>query len=106
MPRVNKDDLIKRISAKLGTDEDDLSILEDIADSMDPVDVTEYTTRIETLEKEKQEIEDTWKAKYKARFTEPAPVPVENVTAVDVDVAEGNTEETESIEDLAERIKI
>ena len=106
MPRVNKDDLIKRISARLGNDEEDISLLEDISDSMDPVDVEGYESQIATLKAEKQEIEDTWKAKYKARFTEAGPITEPNEVPETVDNVGNVTEETESIEDLADRIKI
>ena len=104
MPRVEKNDLIARISAKLGTDDDDLSILNDLSDTLEPVDVTEYEKTIEGLQAKNEEL----RAMYKARFTEPqAPVvPAEETAPEVVEAAEGTTEEPLSIEEIAEKINI
>lgn len=105
MPRVSKDELLKKLSEKLGDDDDSLAILEDVADSMDPVDVKGYEDQIAALEKQVADTEETWRNKYKARFTEPASVVKTDDPDV-VDPAEGQSEDEISIEDLAEMIKL
>lgn len=106
MARVEKDDLIARISAKIGDDEESLTILEDLSDTMEPVDVSGYEKQIAELTAKNQEIEDTWRAKYKARFTQ-APAPEQkNETPDNVDTPSDNSEEEESIEELANRIQL
>ena len=105
MSRLPKEDLLKKLSEKLGDDDDSLAILEDVADSMDPVDVKGYEDQIAALEKQVVETEETWRNKYKARFTEPAAVAKTDDPKV-VDPADGQSEEEISIEDLAAQIKL
>ena len=70
MPRISKEDLIKKVSAYMGDDKGDeaLSILEDISDSFEEVDVSVYEDRITTLENEKAALDEAWRARYKERF--------------------------------------
>ena len=70
MPRISKDDLIKKVSAYIGEDnsEEALSILEDISDSYDEVDVTEYENKISTLEKDIADLDASWRTRYRERF--------------------------------------
>ena len=104
MPRVEKNDLIARISAKLGTGDDDLAIMNDLSDTLEPVDVSEYEKTIADLQTKNEEL----RAMYKARFTEPqAPiVPVEETAPVVVEAAAGTTEEPLSIEEIADKLNI
>lgn len=70
MPRISKDDLIKKVSAYIGEDnsEEALSILEDISDSFEEVDVTEYENKISTLEKDIADLDASWRTRYRERF--------------------------------------
>lgn len=102
MARVEKGELMTRISARLGTTDEDLALITDISDSVDPVDFSEKDKQIEELTAKNEEL----RAMYKARFTEPAaPVPENNDPDI-VDPAEGATEEPLSVEDIAEKLKI
>lgn len=102
MPRVEKGELMKRVSAALGTTDEDLALITDISDSIDPVDFSEKDKQIAELTTKNEEL----RAMYKARFTEPAAPVVPDNEPDDVDVSEGATEEPLSIEEIADKIKL
>lgn len=66
----SKDELIASVKSMLGEDitDEGVALLEDVADSVDTVDVSEYVTQIETLKAEKAQLDADWKAKYVSRF--------------------------------------
>lgn len=105
MPRLSKEDLLQKLSAKLGDDDESLAILEDVADSMEPVDVKGYEDQIASLTQKVADTEETWRAKYKARFTEAPAVAITDEPDI-IDQAEGQSEEEISIDDLAAEIKL
>lgn len=65
-----KDELVSSVKAMLGDNPTDegIALLEDVADSVDTVDVSEYVSQIETLKAEKAQLDADWKAKYVSRF--------------------------------------
>ena len=89
MPRISKEDLIKKVSAYMGEDKSDeaLSILEDISDSYDEVDVTQYTDKISTLEKDIADLDASWRTRYRERFENkdatPTPQPEPEISIED-----------------------
>ena len=89
MAKINKEDLVKKISEKV-TDEDlAIELMEDISDSFEDVDTesikSEYESKIAELTAELEDV----KRKYKERFTDGK--------------AEEKSEETEEKEELEEK---
>ena len=102
MPRVDKSELMKRVSGYIGEDNSDeaLSLLEDIQDTIeDSSDVSSYVAEIEELKKKVEETETTWREKYKARFTDYTPDPSESVRT---EVDSGANSEEDDIEPPSE----
>ena len=102
MPRVDKPELMKRVSGYIGEDNSDeaLSLLEDIQDTIeDSSDVSSYVTEIEELKKKVEETETTWREKYKARFTDYTPDASESVRT---EVDSGSNSEEDDIEPPSE----
>lgn len=104
MPKFTKEDLLKKLSDKLGTDDESLEILEAVSDSMEPVDVTGYEQTIAELNQKVIDTEENWRAKYKARFTEYTPEPEPEVPPTPE--PEEVDETSETIEDIVEQIKL
>ena len=92
MPKVSKDDLIKRVSEFIKDDEreEGIKLLEDIADTLeDSTDVSSYETRIQELENQVKQVGDEWRARYIERFgtynadVTPSTNPADEETEVD-----------------------
>ena len=77
MPKLSKEDLIKKASAFIGdnTSDEAISLLEDLSDTLseDTTDISGYVKEIEDLKNKVVETENTWREKYKARFTDYTP---------------------------------
>ena len=74
MPRVSKEDLLKRVNDLLGPEATDLSLLEDIQDTIeDDTALVEKDKEIEELKNKIAETETTWREKYRARFFDATP---------------------------------
>lgn len=67
MAKLTKDELIQKIDSLSLTDDEKISLMEDITDSMEVVDNSELEEVKANLEKALSDVEDL-KAKYKARF--------------------------------------
>lgn len=88
--KLSKEELIEKVKAYVGdrTDDETISLIEDINDSMEVVDDGENW-------KEKyEELDNQWREKYIARFSEPG--------RTKEDELEVETHETNSFEDLFE----
>lgn len=66
---LTKEKLIEAIQSKLGTEDSDLEILENITDTINSFTDTEQ----EDWKKKFEENDKAWREKYKARFSEPSP---------------------------------
>lgn len=77
MPKLSKEDLLKKASDFIGdnTSDDAISLLEDLSDTLseDTTDISGYVKEIEELKAKVVETETTWREKYKARFTDYTP---------------------------------
>lgn len=67
MAKLTKEELIQKIDSLSLTDDEKISLMEDISDSMEVVDNSELESVKAELEKALMDVEDL-KAKYKARF--------------------------------------
>lgn len=67
MAKLTKDELIQKIDSLSLTDDEKISLMEDISDSFEVVDNSELDSVKSELEKALSDVEDL-KAKYKARF--------------------------------------
>lgn len=67
MAKLTKEELIQKIDSLSISDDEKISLMEDISDSMGAIDTSELETAKADLEKALSDIEDL-KAKYKARF--------------------------------------
>lgn len=88
--KLSKEELLEKVKVYVGdrTDDETISLIEDISDSMEVTDDTENW-------KEKyEELDNQWREKYIARFSEPS--------AIKEDEIEVETTETNSFEDLFE----
>ena len=69
MPKLNKEEIIKKLSDYIGEDTSDgaLSLLEDVTDTLeDSADVSKYVSEIEELKNKIEETDTMWREKYKA----------------------------------------
>ena len=88
--KLSKDELLEKVKTYVGdrTDDETISLIEDVSDSMEDVDDGENW-------KEKyEELDNEWREKYIARFSEPS--------VVKEDEIEVETTETNSFDDLFE----
>ena len=67
MAKLSKEELLNKIDSLSISDDEKISLMEDISDSMIPEDSTELDQVKSELEKALSDVEDL-KAKYKARF--------------------------------------
>lgn len=83
MPKVSKEELLKKANSVIGENatEEGISLLEDIQDTIeDSTDISEYVKQIEELKQKVADTEKTWSERYRARFvdytpsTDPEPV--------------------------------
>lgn len=65
MSIVKKDDLIKRVSEVVGSDDDSLTLIEDLTDTLN---AASDSDKIKELENQIAETEEKWRNKYKERF--------------------------------------
>lgn len=103
MPKKSKEEFIKALSDFIGdnTSDDALALLEDAQDSFEGEDVTPYKTEIADLKAKTEEIEKTWRERYKARFTDftPEVVPTEGAEVSIIDTNETPAAESEITND-------
>lgn len=88
--KLSKEELLEKVKVYVGdrTDDETISLIEDISDSMEVTDDTENW-------KEKyEELDNEWREKYIARFSEPSNVVEDDIKAESL--------ETNSFEDLFE----
>lgn len=88
--KLSKEELIEKVKAYVGdrTDDETISLIEDISDSMEIVDDgVNWKEKFEELDNE-------WREKYIARFSEPGNVAEDDIKAESL--------ETNSFEDLFE----
>ena len=109
MPKLNKEEIIKKLSDYIGEDTSDgaLSLLEDVTDTLeDSTDVSKYVSEIEELKNKIEETDTMWREKYKARFTDYTPdTSASNESMVDTgDNSEDEDIEPPTEEELANRI--
>lgn len=109
MPKLSNEDLIKKVSDFVGEDTSDaaLSLLEDVSDTLkDANDVSKYEAEIAELRKKVDEIDTSWREKYKARFTDVTPTMSADVKT-EVDTGANNEEgdiEPPSFEELGDML--
>lgn len=88
MPKLNKEEIIKKLSDYIGEDTSDgaLSLLEDVTDTLeDSADVSKYVSEIEELKNKIEETDTMWREKYKARFTDYTPDTGDNSEDEDIE---------------------
>lgn len=105
MPRLSKEDLLKKVNAFIGEEATDegLSLLEDIADTIEELsDISEKDKRIQELEDRVKTIDSEWREKYRARFMDftPSTDPEGKESEVD-NGANEDTIDPPSFEDIA-----
>lgn len=88
--KLSKEELLEKVKVYVGdrTDDETISLIEDISDSM------EVTDDAENWKEKYEELDNQWREKYIARFSEPS--------AIKEDEIEVETTETNSFEDLFE----
>lgn len=96
MSKVSKEEFISSLSAFIGDNSSDeaIKLLEDASDTIESeTDVSKYLTEIDELKNKIVETENTWREKYKSRFTDYTPS-VGNTEVNDVvDTPAANNEE-------------
>ena len=96
MAKVSKEEFISSLSAFIGDNSTDeaLKLLEDASDTIesDP-DVSKYLTEIDELKNKIVETENTWREKYKSRFTDYTPSVGNTEVSDTVDTPAANDEE-------------
>ena len=80
MARLSREEMLNKVNTFIGDNNSDeaLSLIEDINDTFDNENNTEIETlrqENETLKKEKTELDNNWREKYRARFFDGEPVP-------------------------------
>lgn len=102
--KTTREDILNKLNLLVGDNSNDevLGLIEDITDTIQPIDTTEVEglrAEVEALKSKVVDTENEWRAKYKARFFEPVgecpPVVAEEPTAEDI-------AEAIAIEDLFE----
>ena len=61
-------DAVAKLLGENATSDEAITLLEDIADSVKEVDVSEYESRIKDLEKEVKDTDENWRMRYTQRF--------------------------------------
>lgn len=97
MAKLTKEELIQKIDSLSISDDEKISLMEDISDSMAVTDTTELDSVKAELEKALMDVEDL-KAKYKARFLS-GEVMIEDTPAEEV-VEEPSAEEEPEVIDV------
>lgn len=104
--RLSKEELTNKAKSIIGDSDEAISFLEDLADSVETVDVSAYETRISELEtanadltNKVAETDKAWREKYVSRFGEGSPAPSTEIS----DEIENGEEDIEipSEEDIA-----
>lgn len=102
--KKSKEEINAQLKAFIGdnTSDEAISLLEDINDSMDEVDVSSYEKDIADLTQKVLDTEAEWRNKYISRFGESNGVPAsETETNIDNDIPEEDApEEVPSMEDI------
>ena len=82
--KLSKEQLIEKVKAYVGdrTDDESISLIEDVSDSME---VTEYS---ENWKEKYEELDNQWREKYIARFSEPSTVKEDEI---EVEATESNS---------------
>ena len=98
MAKKSKEEVLKALTAYIGEDTGDsaISLLEDVTDSFEVEDVTSYISEIADLKAKNEEIERTWRERYKARFTDYTP---QTVPDDDIEVSVLESEESAAMTD-------
>lgn len=88
--KLSKEELIEKVRAYVGdrTDDETISLIEDISDSM------EVAADDENWKEKYEDLDNQWREKYIARFSEPSTVKEDEI--------EVETTETNSFDDLFE----
>ena len=88
--KLSKEELVEKVKAYVGdrTDDETISLIEDISDSM------EVTEDGENWKEKYEELDNQWREKYIARFSEPSEVKEDEI--------EVETTEINSFDDLFE----
>lgn len=74
MAILTRDELLKAIQDKLSTSDDDLTILENITDTINSYEEKDS----EDWKKKFEENDKAWRERYKARFSQPSEVPTKD----------------------------
>ena len=105
MPKVSKEELLKKANAVIGEDAtaEGLSLLEDIADTIeDTNDIDKYVKEIEELKQKVTDTEKMWSEKYRARFMDFTPSTEPQAETSEVDNGDNpDDEEPPTFEEIA-----
>lgn len=96
MAKVSKEEFISSLSAFIGDNSSDeaIKLLEDASDTIEnETDVSKYLTEIDELKNKIVETENTWREKYKSRFTDYTPSVGNTEVSETVDTPAANNEE-------------
>lgn len=96
MSKVSKEEFISSLSAFIGDNSSDeaIKLLEDASDTIESeTDVSKYLTEIDELKNKIVETENTWREKYKSRFTDYTPSVGNTEVNETVDTPAANNEE-------------
>lgn len=87
--KLNKEELLEKVKSYIGdrTDDETISLIEDISDSMDTIDDNE------NWEEKYKMLDNEWREKYIARFSEPSELKEETIEIEE-------THETNSFDNL------
>lgn len=100
MAVVTFEDLLARINAHLGEDnvsDESIAIIEDMTDTYNALRNTDLEARVSTLEKEKEDLDRSWRERYRQRFFSGVPdAEIENNTEVEDESENLEVEETAS----------
>ena len=79
MAVLTKDELLKLVQSKLSDSDDDLTILENVTDTLNSMENTDN----EDWKKKFEENDKVWRKRYYDRFTEPVKVPENDIPLPD-----------------------
>ena len=73
MAILSREEYLNNIKARVGDDtsDDTIKFIEDMTDTFDEMSKNDYKERFEQSEREKQELDETWRKKYTERFYAP-----------------------------------
>lgn len=93
---LNKEDFMKRLQERIGEDTSDeaMAFIEDMTDTFNDMETRSSGNNDEQWQKKYDELDKTWREKYKARFFNSETTPEDTKNVQEVDVKDDGNEKT------------